>query len=115
MNYLTPGTQEWKNFLQELEFSRMKQNKDLLCTACWKIYNFQEARTHKLKFPSHKSQILTSKYFSSEQLFIEVARKNGKFVHDDISQSVKYLSPFADSNKNNKFKHLLMKKKFVSV
>jgi hypothetical protein len=61
MNYIEKGTEYWALFLNELELSRKKSNKDLFCTKCWRVLNYQEARNHKQNHPDHKDDILTSR------------------------------------------------------
>jgi len=68
--------------MEELEFSRKKSNKDVICTACWKIYNYEEVRLHRSSEPAHQANILSSKYFAGEKIFLSLAKQNGKVFRD---------------------------------
>lgn len=87
------NTQEWDEFLSELQFSKQKSNKDVLCVKCWRVMNYEEARLHKTNEPSHEANILTSKYFASEKIFISLAKQNRKVFKDN--SEIVFVNPYA--------------------
>jgi cell fate regulator YaaT (PSP1 superfamily) len=72
------GTTEWIIFLQNLELSKSKSNRDVLCLQCWEVLKYERCQKHKKFFPDHTQSILTSKEFAKEVKFIAVARAMGK-------------------------------------
>lgn len=73
-------TEEWGQFLHNLNWSKQKSNRDVLCLKCWKIMKYEECVKHKMLAPDHIKSILTSKEYASEGKFIAVARAMGKVL-----------------------------------
>ena len=89
--YISKKNEHWDMLIEELQYSQKKSNKDVMCTRCWRILNYQEGRAHKST--DHRSHIITSKNFSNEKLFISLAKKHQKLrINDEGKISVR--SPF---------------------
>jgi hypothetical protein len=80
---LTKETEEWNSFLRNLQWSKQKSNRDVLCLKCWKIMKYEECVKHKMLQPDHIKSILTSKEYASEAKFVAVARAMGKITIED--------------------------------
>ena len=66
-------SERWKLLLENLNYSKTKSNRDVLCVKCWKILKYEENIKHKTTNPDHMRCIFTSKDFASESKFINVA------------------------------------------
>lgn len=86
------GSPEWQDFLEKLNFSKAKSNRDVLCLKCWRIMKYEESVKHKMLYPMHRSSILTSKSFASEEKFVELAHQHGKCI---IQRQQSSLNEFA--------------------
>lgn len=74
------NSDEWYKLIRKLERSKQKSNRDVFCLHCWRIYNYEGNIRHKDLMPSHKTSIVTSKSFASEDLFIQLAKAMNKVV-----------------------------------
>ena len=72
------GSQEWIDLVRNLELSKRKSNRDVLCLRCWKLMKYEESVRHKLIQTDHIRSVLTSKEFASEDKFVAVAKALGK-------------------------------------
>jgi hypothetical protein len=79
-HYISKGSEDWQVFIDNLNYSKSKSNRDVLCMRCWKVLKYEECVKHKLLEPDHCKSILTSKEYASESKFISIARQNEK-VH----------------------------------
>lgn len=75
---ISKDTKQWQTFLQDLQWSKAKSNRDVFCLKCWKILKYEECVKHKMLQPDHIKSILTSKEFASESKFIAIAKAMGK-------------------------------------
>lgn len=75
---LEKDSEEWGSFLNKLERSKMKSNRDVLCLQCWRILKYEECVRHKILQGDHTPSILTSKDFASEFKFVAIAQGLGK-------------------------------------
>ena len=92
VNFLRPNSKEWKVFIKRLELTTKKSNRDSLCVECWRVYPQESRARHQKLQPNHVPSILTSKYFASEEKFINLAQNLEKFrVRNN---EVEYQSPF---------------------
>eukprot|EP00347_Sterkiella_histriomuscorum_P019322 403342096 len=112
------GTEEWQNFIKKLNFSRSKSNRDVLCLKCWKVMKYEESVKHKGMYPTHKSSVMTSKQYASEDKFIELAIIHGKsfakafnlhnFSDGNINSEIQtspdeyYMNPYLGANKRGR-------------
>lgn len=71
-------SENWSKMLEDLQYSKLKSNKDVICVSCWKVLNYEEARHHKVVEPEHTNAILTSKFYTSESVFIDLAKEHRK-------------------------------------
>lgn len=76
------NTDDWQAFLRNLQWSKQKSNRDVLCLKCWKIMKYEECVKHKMLQPDHIKSILTSKEYASEAKFVAVARAMNKVQND---------------------------------
>ena len=37
---------EWELFLERLEILKLKSNRDVLCVACWAVFNYEQRLKH---------------------------------------------------------------------
>ncbi|CAI2380325.1 unnamed protein product [Moneuplotes crassus] len=74
-----PST-EWNDYCRKLSAIKKKSNREVLCTDCWMILNYEQRGKHNSKFPEHKPSILTSSQFASEIQFYHIAFANNKVV-----------------------------------
>lgn len=75
---IVKDSEDWFAFLKNLNYSKSKSNRDVLCLKCWKIMKYEECVKHKLVQTDHIKSILTSKEYASEEKFIAVAKAMGK-------------------------------------
>ena len=71
---------DWKVLLKQLQRSKLKSNRDILCAKCWRIYSYEGNIKHKLDMPEHMSNIITSKGYGNEAKFMAIATALNK-VH----------------------------------
>jgi hypothetical protein len=71
-------SEDWKILVRNLNWSKQKSNRDVLCLKCWKIMKYEESVKHKMVQPEHVKSILTSKEYASEAKFIAVAKAMNK-------------------------------------
>ena len=81
---------EWKLMMAKLESARKKSNKYSICIDCWKVISYKIKKRHQEKWSDHI--ILTSKYFTSENKFIELAKTYDKYLKREGEEM--FLSPF---------------------
>jgi hypothetical protein len=89
------GSLKWAALMKELQYSKLKSNKDVLCVKCWKTLNYEEGKTHKTEFKDHLQHILTSKHFTAELLFVNLAKKHGQ-VEEGPNGEELFVSPYID-------------------
>ena len=83
---LKKPSQEWDDYTTRLQSIKLKSNREVLCTECWMILNYEQRGKHSKKFPCHKESILTSSQFASEYQFLSLAIRHNKVVEkeDDV-------------------------------
>eukprot|EP00345_Euplotes_harpa_P008510 CAMPEP_0168343328 /NCGR_PEP_ID=MMETSP0213-20121227/16011_1 /TAXON_ID=151035 /ORGANISM="Euplotes harpa, Strain FSP1.4" /LENGTH=138 /DNA_ID=CAMNT_0008350569 /DNA_START=1 /DNA_END=417 /DNA_ORIENTATION=+ len=74
---------EWDNYVKRLNAIKQKSNREVLCTECWMILNYEQRGKHASKFPAHKGSILTSSQFASEIQFYHIAFTHKKVVEKE--------------------------------
>lgn len=77
---LRKPSKEWDNYINRLHAIKRKSNREVLCTECWMILNYEQRGKHSSKFPKHKDSILTSSQFASEIQFYHIAYTNNKVI-----------------------------------
>ena len=80
---LRKPSNEWDNYIMRLNSIKQKSNREVLCTDCWMILNYEQRGKHAAKFPKHKESILTSSQFASEIQFYHIAFTHNKVVEKD--------------------------------
>ena len=75
---ITKGTTEWRKLVKNLENTKNKTNKDVLCIECWQVFRHNSRKRHALLFKDHRELCLTPKHFSSEERFVKLAKAHGK-------------------------------------
>jgi hypothetical protein len=101
----------WNQLLEDLQYSKLKSNKDVICTSCWKVFNYEEARHHKVQEPEHVRTILTSKYFASEGVFIDLAKENKKIFRSN--GDILVINPYFQKKGKRQEKELSKKPRLV--
>ncbi len=81
-NLIIVGSPEWEELTTNLALSHKKSNRDVLCTACWKIYRYMKNRTHLEKIPNHRQHVLITNMFTDEEKFLDHALINKKAFLD---------------------------------
>lgn len=94
-------SEEWSTFLRNLQWSKQKSNRDVLCLKCWKIMKYEECVKHKMMAPDHVKSILTSKEFASETKFVAVARAMGKVQFEELGKEL-YESPYKSKDRRGR-------------
>lgn len=74
-------SQDWATFVRNLNWSKQKSNRDVLCLKCWRIMKYEECVKHKMLQPDHTKNILTSKEYATEIKFLAVARAMNKVTY----------------------------------
>ena len=74
---------EWKLMLSLLKKSSTKSNRDYLCIKCWEILTYERMRVHKDEKEDHISSILSSKYFTTEDKLVSIAKDCDKWREFD--------------------------------
>jgi len=77
---LKKPSNEWDSYIKRLQSIKRKSNREVLCTKCWMILNYEQRGKHSSKFPKHNSWILTSSQFASEIQFYHIAFMNNKVI-----------------------------------
>ena len=77
---ISHGSEDWVKFLFNLEFSKRKSNRDVLCVDCWEILTYEQRSKHEKDHPDHSNKVMTSKWYGSENQFLTLARDMKK-VH----------------------------------
>ena len=77
---LKKSSKEWDSYVRKLGAIKRKSNREVLCTECWMILNYEQRGKHSIKFPHHKESILTSSQFASEIQFYHIAFTNNKVI-----------------------------------
>ena len=77
---LKKPSKEWDNYMKRLNAIKRKSNREVLCTECWMILNYEQRGKHSSKFPKHKDSILTSSQFASEIQFYHIAFTHNKVI-----------------------------------
>ena len=102
--YIEQGSQHWNILIEEIEYAQKKSNKDVLCLKCWRVLNYQEGRLHKTT--DHLHDIITSKYFSNEKLFLTLARRYNR-IKEDTKGRLRIKSPFYSESPLDNFEELV--------
>ncbi len=83
MNIVTLGTHEWTNLLSNLDRSRTKSNRDVLCARCWKVFRYMKSKRHVEQNPDHGIFMRTTRMFAEEEKFLEQAYSMNKVVYEN--------------------------------
>eukprot|EP00347_Sterkiella_histriomuscorum_P011392 403372634 len=94
------NTHDWYILLSKLHQSKSKSNRDILCGQCWEMLNYESCRMHKLLQPTHQQMLITSRNYSKEEKFIQVARRFNRTYIDQITGQECFENPYKP--KNNK-------------
>lgn len=95
-------SEEWSQLLRNLNWSKQKSNRDVLCLKCWKIMKYEECVKHKMLQPDHIKSILTSKEYAQEGKFIAVARALGKVRFEDNGIKEYYENPYKTKDRRGR-------------
>ncbi|CAI2372897.1 unnamed protein product [Moneuplotes crassus] len=71
---------QWNEFCDRLSNIKKKSNREVLCTECWMLLNYEQKTKHRSKFPHHQEGVLTSTQFASELQFYHIALANHKVI-----------------------------------
>lgn len=71
---------EWSEYCQKLQNIKKKSNREVLCTECWMMLNYEQRARHNELCPGHTGSILTSSQFASKAQFYQIALRNGKVI-----------------------------------
>ena len=87
---ISKESREWKLMIEKFESARKKSNKYSICIYCWTVFSYKIKKRHIEKMPNHF--LLTSKYFTTEKKFIELAQTYGKYLKREGEEL--FLNPF---------------------
>jgi len=76
-------SKEWEEYVVRLIGIKNKSNREVLCTDCWMILNYEQRGKHSSRFPDHKNNILTSSQFATEIQFYHIACINNKVIEKE--------------------------------
>ena len=79
---------EWRELLQKLKWSKSKSNRDVICTKCWRVYRYMKGRDHKDEHPSHSEFILTTRHYADAEAFMDLATVWGKVENRENGETV---------------------------
>ena len=88
---------EWDTFISRLNFIKQKSNREVLCIKCWQMLNCKQKIKHLKSNPDHKTYLLTSTQYASEQKICELAQGYNKLIKKADGQEY-MISPFAPVN-----------------
>jgi len=74
------GSKEWDLFITSIENIKQKSNRQVLCSRCWTMLNYEQKIKHIRDHPSHEASILTSAKFASESQVLSLAHACKKVV-----------------------------------
>ena len=94
---ISKESREWKLMLEKFESARKKSNKYSICIDCWIVFSYKIKKRHTEKMSNHF--LLTSKYFTTEKQFIELAQTYGKYLKREGKEI--FLNPFRKNCKNS--------------
>lgn len=66
-------SKEWDEFVQQLELIKTKSNRQVLCSKCWIILNYEQKVKHITEFHDHEQFILTSTKFASASQIVSLS------------------------------------------
>ena len=75
---ITVGSKAWDDIKEKLDHIHQKSNRDVICLDCWQIFNYDQKVRHLKAYPEHKSRILTSKYFSTQDDLLRLCQETGR-------------------------------------
>lgn len=71
---------QWDEYMQRICSIKTKSNREVLCTYCWTILNYEQRCRHSSKYPHHLENVLTSSQYANEAQFYHIAQENGKVI-----------------------------------
>eukprot|EP00347_Sterkiella_histriomuscorum_P001262 403372707 len=87
-------TKEWQDFIHNLKLSKSKSNRDVMCTHCWELLNYEVVRVHKVQYPTHTINFKTSRHYASEEKFIKLSQLHNRIIYDKTEDSEYYENPY---------------------
>ena len=76
--YFTVGSVEYNKMFEALQSNRNKTSRDLLCTACWKLFTYTKYKQHLAMNPSHEGMKVCCQSYSDEESFLKLAQSLGR-------------------------------------
>lgn len=73
-------SQEWVNFISQIEYIKTKSNRQVLCAKCWLMLNYEQKIKHIKEHPDHETAILTSAKFATAPQIISLAQACNKLI-----------------------------------
>ena len=90
------NSEEWEEFIRNIESIKLKSNRQVLCVRCWVLLNYEQKIKHLKTIPDHEPFILTSSKFASAWQISSLALACKK-VH--VLPDGEYIvSPFQESS-----------------
>jgi len=96
---------EWGTFINRLNVIKSKSNREVLCIKCWQMLNCKQKIKHLKAFPDHKTYLLTSTQYASEEKICELAQGYNKLFKKNDGEEY-MISPFAPLNLNLLQEHI---------
>lgn len=78
-------SKDWTIFLENLRLSASKSNRDVLCTECWELINYEVSKAHRSDYPEHSKSMRTSRDYLDVQVFIDLAKESKRYFHDETT------------------------------
>jgi hypothetical protein len=78
-------TPKYQEMITDVQKNKKRTCRDVLCGACWKMFSFTQFQAHVKIFKGHDKSEITSKVYTSEEMFLKLARQMGHVVTDPLS------------------------------
>eukprot|EP00347_Sterkiella_histriomuscorum_P018639 403344750 len=88
------GSKQWDILIYNIHLSKSKSNRDILCGLCWEILNYEVCRQHKIQKKDHLEFLFTSRDYSSEEKFIRLSKKFGKYIYNSGQNAEYFFNPY---------------------
>ena len=90
------NSEEWNEFIRNIESIKLKSNRQVLCVRCWVLLNYEQKIKHLKHSPDHEPFILTSSKFASAWQISSLALSCKKVVVLPDGEYV--VSPFQEAS-----------------
>lgn len=87
-------SKDWTIFLENLRLSASKSNRDVLCTECWELINYEVSKAHKVEHPDHTKSMRTSRDYLDVETFMDLAKEKKHYYLDESTGEEYFENPY---------------------